>query len=103
MKGFRFFPASLIVVLSILLSAALLPVSAAGSAEDGGFHFTKISELQRIQPKRPVRIKLKRTVKGEYSWELSGDDAGEILKVDMELRKVLIPSQERKNRGDVNR
>lgn len=103
MRVFRSFLASLAVVLSILLLSALPPVSAVWSAEDGGFHFTKINELQRIQPKRPVRIKLKRTVKGKYSWEISGDDAGEILKADRDLRKVLGPSQERKDHGNVNR
>jgi hypothetical protein len=95
MSGFRLFPASLMRFLFVVLFLTLLPVSAVRSAEDGGFQFKKVSELQRIQPKKPVHIKLKRTVKGEYSWELAGDDADDILKVDRQLRKVL-KSQERK-------
>jgi hypothetical protein len=95
MDGFRLCPASLMRVLFILFFLALLPVSAVRAAEDSGFQFKKVSELQRIQPKKPVHIKLKRTVKGEYSWELAGDDPDEVLKVDRQLRRVL-KSQELK-------
>jgi hypothetical protein len=96
MNGFRLFPASLMRLLFIVLCLTLLPASAVRSAEDGGFQFKKVSELQRIQPKKPVHIKLKRTVKGEYSWELAGDDSDEILKVDRQLRKVLKPREQKK-------
>jgi hypothetical protein len=103
MNGLRFFRAGVKLPLLLVVFLTWLPVSAARSAQDGGFQFKKISELQRIQPKKPVRIKLKRTVKGEYSWELAGDDADEILKADRQLRKVLKPVQEQKNHGHVNR
>jgi hypothetical protein len=36
-----------------------------------------------------VKIKLKRTAKDEYSWELSGDDADEIVRTDRKLKKML--------------
>ncbi len=59
------------------------------SAEKEGLQFKKQPELQQIKPKKPVKIKLKRTAKDEYSWELSGDDAGEVVKTDRKLKKML--------------
>jgi len=53
------------------------------------FQFKKQSELQQIKPKKPVKIKLRRSAKDEYAWELTGDDADEILKTDKKLRKML--------------
>jgi hypothetical protein len=96
MNGFRLVPAAVKLPVLLVIFLALLPVSAVRAAEDGGFQFKKVSELQRIQPKKPVHIKLKRTVKGEYSWELAGDDADEVLKVDRQLRKVLKPQERKK-------
>ncbi len=54
-----------------------------------GFQFTKQPQLQQVKPKKPVRIRLKRASKDEYSWELTGDDADEIVRVDKRLRKML--------------
>jgi hypothetical protein len=59
------------------------------TAAQQGFQFSKQPELQQIKPKKPVRIKLKRTSKNEYSWELAGDDADEVAKTDRKLRKLL--------------
>lgn len=98
MNGLRYSPFSLLLIVFISVFMVLMAVSAVESTDDGGFQFRKVSELQRIQPKKPVRIKLRRTARGQYSWELSGDDAGEILRVDRELRKVLKPQEERKHR-----
>ena len=53
------------------------------------FQFKKQPELQQIKPKKPVKIKLRRSAKDEYAWELTGDDADEILKTDKKLRKML--------------
>jgi hypothetical protein len=64
-------------------------VSAAHAAEKENFQFKKQPELQQIRPKKPVRIKLKRTSKDEYSWELAGDDVDEIIKTDRKLRRQL--------------
>ncbi len=71
------------VMISFLAAANSYP------ADKEGFQFKKQPELQQIKPKKPVKIKLKRTAKDEYSWELSGDDAGEIVKVDKKLKKML--------------
>jgi hypothetical protein len=53
------------------------------------FPVKKQLELQQIKPKKPVKIKLKRTAKDEYSWELSGDDVDDIVRTDQRLRKML--------------
>jgi hypothetical protein len=80
----RRMPSIVIVFLLIVLSAA-----SSHPAEKGGFQFRKQPELQQIKPKKPVKIKLRRTAKGEYSWELSGDDADEIVRTDRKLKKML--------------
>ncbi len=68
----------------------LLMISvAACAAEKDDLPVTKQPELQQIQPKKPVKIKLRRSPKAEYTWELSGDDADEVVKTDRKLRKML--------------
>ena len=51
--------------------------------------FKNISELQEIKPHKPVKIKLKRNAKGEYSWDLSGIDADKIIAADKKLREAI--------------
>ena len=50
-------------------------------------------EKEKIQKEAPlppeVKIKLKRDGKDSYSWELSGSDVNEILKINEKLRKQL--------------
>ena len=75
-----------------MVSIALLlcfSVTAGYTAEKDGFQFKKQPELQQVKPKKPVKIKLRRSAKDEYAWELTGDDADEILKTDKKLRKML--------------
>lgn len=76
-------------LLGIFLVCLLAGSPAVYAAEKPGFQFTKQPELQQIRPKKPVKIKLKRTAKDEYSWELSGDDVEEIVRADHRLRKML--------------
>ena len=73
----------------IIATLIIMHASISYPADKEGFRFRKQPELQQIRPKKPVRIKLKRTAKDEYSWELSGDDADEIVKTDRKLRKML--------------
>ena len=75
------------IFIAILL---LVFVSAACPADKENLQFKKQPELQQIKPKKPVKIKLRRTEKDGYVWELSGDDADEIVKTDRKLRKMLI-------------
>lgn len=72
----------LIIVLTMISVTAC-----AADRED--LQVKKQPELQQIKPKKPVKIKLKRSPKDEYTWELSGDDADEIVKTDRKLRKML--------------
>jgi hypothetical protein len=51
--------------------------------------FKQIPELQEIKPHKPVKIKLKRNAKGEYAWDLSGNNAEEIIEADKKLRGSL--------------
>lgn len=47
-------------------------------------------EKKEVEPFPPeVKIKLKRDGKDNYSWELSGSDADEILKINEKLKKRL--------------
>lgn len=73
-------------IISILI---LFPVLLAGAADKEGFQFKKQPELQQIKPKKPVRIKLKRTAKDDYSWELTGDDVDDIIRTDKKLRQMM--------------
>lgn len=79
MRGFGFLLAAAILLIPISVSAA----------DKEGFQFKKQPELQQIKPKKPVKIKLRRSPKDEYTWELAGDDAEEIVKTDRRLRKML--------------
>ena len=46
--------------------------------------------MERTQPPpSEVKIKLKKDAKDGYSWELSGSDVDQILKVNGKLRKQL--------------
>jgi hypothetical protein len=70
------------IIISLLFSLSF-------AAEKDGFAFKKQPELQQIKPKKPVKIKLKRSSKDDYTWELSGDDVDEIVKTDRRLRQML--------------
>jgi hypothetical protein len=51
---------------------------------------TEKERAEREQPLPPeVKIKLKKDGKDSYSWELSGSDVDQILKVNEKLRKQL--------------
>ncbi|MCX7792846.1 MAG: hypothetical protein N2257_00350 [Thermodesulfovibrionales bacterium] len=52
-----------------------------------------LPQVQQVRPEKPVKIKLKRDIQGRYSWELSGDNPEEIIKIDKRLRKAFIPEQ----------
>jgi hypothetical protein len=57
--------------------------------ENKNIQIKKQPEIQQIKPKKPVKIKLKRTAEGKYTWELSGDDVNEIVRADRKLRKLV--------------
>jgi hypothetical protein len=51
--------------------------------------FSRNQDISQIKPRKPVRIKLHRGAKGEYQWDITGDNADEIVKADRRLRKLL--------------
>jgi hypothetical protein len=65
--------------------------------------FTKAANPGVIQltPKKPVRIVLKRTSRGDYTWELRGDDAENIINTDKRLRRYLSENDNGK-KGEAN-
>jgi hypothetical protein len=65
----------------------LLCGHASFTAAQQGFQFSKQPALQQVRPKKPVRIKLRKTSKNEYGWELT--DVDEMVKTDRKLRKLL--------------
>lgn len=53
----------------------------------------RLEKEENITPE--VKIKLKRDGKDNYSWEISGSDADQILKVNEKFRKKLAGEQSR--------
>jgi hypothetical protein len=75
------------LVFFISISSAVF--TPAYSSEDNGLTFKKQPEIQQIKPQKPVKIKLKRLANGSYTWDLTGDNVQEILRINKELRKQL--------------
>lgn len=86
---------ALALVLCLVLVATPLRGTAAekDQAFRGGdtqaLQFSKDKEIQQIKPKKPVKIKLHRNAKGEYVWDITGDNADDVVKADKRLRKLL--------------
>jgi hypothetical protein len=76
------------IFIGILVSLhlTLIPVF---SADNKPLQIKKQPEIQQIRPKKPVKIKLKRTGEGKYTWDLTGDDVDELVRADKKLRKLL--------------
>jgi predicted secreted protein len=66
-----------------------MPLYALGAEKSQQFKFSKDQQIQQVKPKKPVRIKLHRNAKGEYSWDLTGDNVDEVFQADRRLRKLL--------------
>jgi hypothetical protein len=78
--------------LGVFLAAyiSFFPILGYSSAADNkNFQVKKQPEIQQVKPKKPVKIKLKRTADGKYTWDLSGDDVDEIVRADKRLKKLL--------------
>lgn len=70
----------------VSLHLTLIPVF---SVDNKPLQIKKQPEIQQIRPKKPVKIKLKRTAEGKYTWDLTGDDVDELVRADKKLRKLL--------------
>ncbi len=67
----------------------VLSFSAAGNDKKPAFQFGRNQDVRQIRPKKPVKIKLHRSSKGEYQWDISGDNVDDIVSADSRLRKLL--------------
>lgn len=77
---------AILVVLSFSLFFSLSPVFA---VDNKTVQIKKQPELQQVKPKKPVKIRLKRSAEGRYTWDLTGDDVDEIVRADKRLKKLL--------------
>lgn len=75
--------------IAFFLSFSLIFIDRCVAAEKNDFQFKKQPEIQQVRPPKPVKIKIHRTAKGEYTWELTGDNVDEIANADRKLRKLL--------------
>jgi hypothetical protein len=76
------------MLFGIALSFVLI-LSPAFSAETKTVQIRKQPEIQQVKPKKPVKIRMKRSADGKYTWDLTGDDVDEIVKADKRLKKLL--------------
>jgi hypothetical protein len=79
------------ITFSIALSISLIIFlfTSAFSEDTKNYQVKKQPEIQQVKPKKPVRIKLKRSSDDKYTWEIAGDDADEIVRADRKLRRLL--------------
>ena len=78
------FSAIAVFLLSITISIG--PVFA---VDNKALQIKKQPEIQQVKPRKPVKIRLKRSSEGKYTWDLTGDDVDEIVRADKKLRKLL--------------
>ncbi|MEW6117221.1 MAG: hypothetical protein AB1553_10020 [Nitrospirota bacterium] len=89
--------AKVLLSFALILSFMFTVSIPAGAVETKApaLQFSKNPQIQQIKPKKPVRIKLHRTAKGEYQWDITGDNADDIVRADERLRKLLIKPEVR--------
>ena len=79
----------LILIFLFVFVSTSLSVSSVFPEVKKDIQIRKQPEIQQVKPKKSVRIKLKRTAEGKYTWDLTGDDPDEIVRADRRLRKQL--------------
>lgn len=75
--------------LVFFISTSNIFITPALSSNSNTFTFKKQPEIQYTKPHKPVKIKLKRLSNGSYTWDLTGSDLKEIIRIDKELREQL--------------
>jgi len=78
-----------ILLLSVLSISLVFIVGLAFSQDARKFQVKKQTEIQQVKPQKPVKIKLRRSAEDKYTWEITGDNADEIVRADRRLRKLL--------------
>jgi hypothetical protein len=76
-----------------VLTAAVVGCAKAESEDRKDVTFRKDLKVMQAKPWKVVHIKLKMDNRGEYSWELHGDDVDEILRVNAKLEQQLKKQQ----------
>lgn len=90
MKTLFYFKSLVPVLFALLLVLSPLDVLCADkNTQAPPFQVRKDNEIKQIAPRKPVRIKLHRTANGEYTWDLTGDNADDVIRTDTRLRKML--------------
>ncbi len=75
--------------LLLTLSLLLLSCSRVEPPATDSFSQSKNKEIVQITPRKPTRVTLRRNSSGAYTWELRGDDVGEITAIDQRLREYV--------------
>lgn len=79
-----------VFVMFFLLVSVQMPAAAVPEKQQAPqFQTGKDKEIQQIKPRKPVKVKLHRNAKGEYSWDLTGDNVDEVVRADKRLKKLL--------------
>ncbi|MBF0505803.1 MAG: hypothetical protein HQL09_03110 [Nitrospirae bacterium] len=86
-RTFKFY--LLFFVLLFILCSLLSDAYAADNDKKPALQFSRDHDISQIKPRKPVKIKLHRTAKGEYQWDITGDNADDIMRADKRLRKLL--------------
>lgn len=79
----------IILLLSVLSISLIFIVGSVFSEDPKTFQVKKQPEIQQVKPKKPAKIKIRRSAEDKYTWEITGDDADEIVRADRRLRKLL--------------
>jgi hypothetical protein len=75
--------------VAILCVSIFFLLHFASAEEKKIFQIKKQPEIQQVRPRKPVKIRLKRSAEGKYTWDLTGDDVDQIVKADKRLKKLL--------------
>lgn len=92
MRFFSVFFLSVFILLSGISCSKPTETPPKKTQEEAGANDTQYKrELEEIKKnlRGDIKIKLKKDSKGGYSWEITGKDAGEVLKANDTLRKKL--------------
>jgi len=81
-----FIPRVLLILLLIILNASACAKNKADKEQP--VVLKQVPEIQEIKPQKTVKIKLRHNANGGYSWDLSGDDADEIIKTNKKLKEA---------------
>jgi hypothetical protein len=80
----------MITLLTISFTSPCAPAAEKKSApQQQNISLVKNRDVQAIKPKKPVSIKLRRSASGQYSWDITGNNADDVYRTDSRLRKLL--------------